>query len=112
MVKQVEKVLEAHPELGSIEVIDPRTLWPLDMDTILTSVTKTGRCVVVHEAPKTLGLGGEIAARIQEEAILHLDAPVVRVTALDLPFPPFSLEKYFIPDENRILQGIKKALEF
>ncbi|MFH1073220.1 MAG: alpha-ketoacid dehydrogenase subunit beta [Nanoarchaeota archaeon] len=95
-----------------IEVIDLRTLWPMDTEKILTSVKKTGRAVVVHEAPKTAGMGGEIAARIQEKAILYLKAPVVRVTGYDVPFPQFAMENYYLPDMTRVLRGVRKALNF
>lgn len=94
------------------EVIDLRTIWPMDLPKIIDSVKKTGRCVIVHEAPRTGGFGGEIAARIQEEAILHMKAPVVRVTGMDLPFPQYALENYFLPDVHRVIRGIKKAMNF
>jgi pyruvate/2-oxoglutarate/acetoin dehydrogenase E1 component len=94
------------------EVIDLRTLWPLDIETILQSVQKTNRVVIVHEASVALGLGAEIAAQIQEKAILSLEAPVVRVGALNIPFPAFSIEKMHIPDVHRIKNGINKAMNF
>jgi len=81
-------------------------------DITVESVQKTGRCMVVHEAPKTGGFGAEVAARIQEEAILHLEAPVKRVGSYDIPYPLYDLEDYYIPDENRVKHGIKEALEF
>jgi pyruvate dehydrogenase E1 component beta subunit len=95
-----------------VEVIDLRTLWPMDTETVIKSVKKTGRTVVVHEATRAGGLAGEIAARIQETAILHMDSPVIRVTAPDVPFPQFALENYFLPDVHRILKGIKEAVNF
>lgn len=95
-----------------IEVIDLRTIWPLDMDKIITSVKKTGKCVVVQEAPRSAGMGGEIASRIQEDAILHLKAPVLRVTGLDIPFPQYALENYFLPDVHRVKRAISKVINF
>lgn len=94
------------------EVIDLRTIWPLDSDTIIKSVERTGRAVVVHEAPRTLGIGAEIAARIQEKALLKLQAPVVRVTGFDVPYPQFALESYFLPNVDRIIKGVKKAMDY
>ena len=78
------------------EVIDLRTLWPLDIDTIIESVKKTGRVVIVHEAPKTCGLGGEIVALINEKAFVHLEAPPMRVAGFDTPFP-YTLENEYLP---------------
>lgn len=95
-----------------VEVVDLRTLSPLDRETIAESVKKTGRAVVVHEAPKTAGLGAEIASVIQEEAFLYLEAPVVRVGGYDTPQPLFSLEDIFAPDAKRVLAGIDKAMNF
>jgi pyruvate dehydrogenase E1 component beta subunit len=94
------------------EVIDLRTVWPLDEDKIIESIKKTGRAVVVYEAPKTGGFGGEIAARIQEKAILHMKSPVVRVASFDVPYPQFALEDYFLPNKTRIIKGIKKAMSY
>ena len=97
---------------GSIEIVDPRTIYPTDFDTIVKSVRKTGRAAVVHEAPKTAGFGAEISARIQEEAILKLEAPVQRITSYDVPYPLYNLEEYYMPDKKRVKHGIKQALEF
>lgn len=94
------------------EVIDLRTLWPLDFETIEASVKKTGRVVIVHEAPRALGFGAEIAAQIQEKLILHLEAPIKRVTSFDVPFPPFSIEHMFIPNPTRIRAGIEETLHY
>lgn len=90
------------------EVIDLRTLLPFDHDAILNSVTKTGRAVIVHEAPKTCGFGAEIAATIAEEALDFLRAPIVRVTGFDTPFP-YTLENVYLPDAQRILDAIKRV---
>ena len=92
------------------EVIDLRSLVPLDLETILRSVRKTGRCVVVHEAPRTGGFGGELSALITENAFGSLEAPVVRVTGYDTPFP-YALEAEYLPGASRILAGIEQALD-
>ncbi|SEV87186.1 alpha-ketoacid dehydrogenase subunit beta [Natrinema salifodinae] len=97
---------------ASAEVVDPRTLYPLDTETIAESVKKTGRCVVVHEAPRTAGMAGEITARINEEAFLYLEAPVERVTGYDVPVPLFAREDDYLPDADRIADGVRRALEF
>lgn len=112
----VKVALDAIEELSksnySVELIDLRTLNPLDVETILSSVEKTGRAVVVHEAPKILGIGAEIAALIQEKALLSLLAPVERVTGLDVPFPLAVLEHYYLPNKERIVNSAKKVLEY
>jgi 2-oxoisovalerate dehydrogenase E1 component beta subunit len=94
-----------------LEVIDLRTLVPFDEATILASVKKTGRVVIVHEAPRTSGFGAEIAATIAEKAILHLDAPIVRVTGFDTPFP-YTLEREYLPDADRILDAVERVVGF
>jgi pyruvate dehydrogenase E1 component beta subunit len=94
-----------------IEVIDLRTLLPFDLDAILTSVHKTGRVVIAHEAPRTCGFGAELAATIQERAILHLEAPILRVTGFDTPFP-YTLEHEYLPDANRILDAVERVVTF
>jgi len=95
-----------------VEVVDLRTLSPLDDEAIVESFRKTGRAAVVHEAPKTNGLGAEIAATIQEEALLYQEAPVERITGFDTPFPLYSLEDYYLPEPARIEDGIRDAVEF
>ncbi len=92
-------------------VIDLRTLWPLDIEAVVRSVEKTGRAVVVHEAPRTCGFGAELAALIAEKAFLHLKAPVGRVTGFDTPFP-YALEKLYIPDAKRVLAAIRAAVKY
>ena len=92
----------------SVEVVDLRTLVPLDEETVLESVKKTGRCVVVYEAPKTCGYGAELSAIIAEKAIEYLEGPVVRVAGFDTPFP-YTLEPLYMPDQNRVLAGIEKT---
>ncbi|CAN0623507.1 Pyruvate dehydrogenase E1 component subunit beta [Burkholderia multivorans] len=93
------------------EVIDVATLKPLDMDTILASVAKTGRCVIVHEAPRTAGLGAEIAANIAERGLYTLLAPVQRVTGYDVVVPLFRLENQYLPSVARIVGAVRKTLE-
>jgi 2-oxoisovalerate dehydrogenase E1 component beta subunit len=93
------------------EVIDLRTLWPLDIDTIVASVKKTGRVVVVHEAPKSCGLGGEIVSLINEKAFLHLEAPPRRVTGFDTPFP-YTLENEYLPLSHRIVPAVLETARF
>jgi pyruvate dehydrogenase E1 component beta subunit len=84
----------------------------MDTETILESFKKTGRAVVVHEAPKTGGLAGEITATIQEEALLYQEAPVKRVTGFDVPVPLYALEDYYLPEAARIADGIRETVEF
>lgn len=111
----VYKSLEAAKELEkdgiSIEVVDPRTLFPLDKETIFESVKKTNRVVIVHEAVKRGGVGAEIAAQIADEVFDYLDAPIKRVAALNVPIP-FSppLEKYVIPDVKDIIKAVKSIV--
>ena len=93
------------------EIIDLRTLWPLDIDTIIASVQKTGRVVVVHEAPKACGLGGEIIALVNEKAFLHLEAPPRRVTGFDTPFP-YTLEMEYLPLSHRILPALMETVGY
>ncbi len=94
------------------EVIDLRTLSPCDYETIFASVQKTGRCVVVHEAPRNLGFGAEIAARIQEKLLLFLKAPVLRVAGYDTPFPYFKLENEYLPSPDKIKKAIGRVIKF
>ncbi|MEF8785840.1 MAG: alpha-ketoacid dehydrogenase subunit beta [Haloarculaceae archaeon] len=94
------------------EVVDLRTLSPLDEETILDSFQKTGRAVVVHEAPKTGGLAGEIIATIQEEVLLYQEAPIGRVTGFDVPFPLYALEDYYLPEAARIEDEIRETVAF
>ena len=96
----------------SAEVIDVATLKPLDMASILSSVQRTGRCVIVHEAARTLGLGAEIAAELAEHGLLFLLAPVKRVTGYDTVIPLARLEKRYMPGEDRITKAVKEVLEF
>jgi len=95
----------------SLEVIDLRTLMPFDIDTILASVKKTGRCVVIHEAPRTCGFGAELVASIQERAMEYLEAPILRVTGFDTPFP-YTLEHEYMPNADRLLGTVRQTLEW
>ena len=94
-----------------VEVVDLRTLSPMDTDAIVDSFKKTGRAVVVHEAPKTGGLAGEITATIQEEALYYQEAPINRVTGFDVPYPLYALEDYYLPEDTRIEDAIRETYE-
>ncbi len=94
------------------EVIDLRTISPMDTDAIVTSIKKTGRGVVVHEAPKTCGLGAEIIATINEKAFLSLQAPIERVTGFDIPVPLMKTEHFYLPNAKRIIMAAKKVMSF
>lgn len=94
-----------------VEVVDLRSLVPLDIETIINSVKKTGRAVVVYEAPKTGGFGAEISALIAEKAIEYLEGPVLRVAGLDTPFP-YTLEHIYMPDSRRVFEAIEKVINF
>lgn len=95
----------------SVEVINLRTLNPLDINAITTSVEKTGRCVIAHEAPITQGFGAEIAAQVAEKCFLHLDAPIKRCCGIDTPFPNI-LEKEYLPDAYKVVQMVLQTMEF
>ena len=97
---------------ASVEIIDLRTLSPLDLETILASVSKTGRCVIAHEAPNTGSWAAELSALIAERALLKLLAPVERVGGWDIRMPLFRLEQYYIPDADRVVLAARKALAF
>ena len=113
MVRTAQEAAQAAADEGwSLEVVDLRSLAPLDTATIISSVQRTGRAVVVHEAGRTLGMGAEIAARIQEEAFYHLEAPVLRATGFDTPYPPAKLEEYWLPDVDRILDLVERSLAY
>ncbi len=113
MVKtSLEAAIAATQENKSLEVIDLRSLSPLDMGPVLESVRKTGRAVVVHEAVVSLGLGAELAARISEQAFYALEAPVLRVGSFDTPYPPSRIEEEYLPDLDRVLDAVDRALAF
>jgi pyruvate/2-oxoglutarate/acetoin dehydrogenase E1 component len=95
---------------ASCEVVDIRSLRPLDEDTILASVAKTGRVVIVHEAPRTAGFGAELAALIAERAIFDLQGPVLRVTGYDVPYPYWGLEDHYVPSADRVVAAVRKLV--
>ncbi len=102
----------AEEQLGSLEVIDLRSLVPLDEDTVTASARKTGRVVVVHEAPEFLGFGAEVAARVTEAAFLHLQAPVLRCAGMDIPYPPAKLEEAHLPTVDRVLWTVQRSFDY
>lgn len=112
----IKETMEAANQLAqqsiTAEIIDVATIKPLDMDTILYSVEKTGRCVIIHEAPLTGGVGAEIAAGIAEQGLLSLLAPIKRVAGYDTIMPYFQLEKKYIPSTHRIVKAVKPLMEF
>jgi len=113
MVKTaMEAATAAAEEDTSIEVVDLRSLSPLDMDTLRGSVERTGRLVVVHEAPVFLGMGAEVAARVTEQCFYALEAPVLRVGGFDTPYPPSRVEEDYIPDLDRILDAVDRSLAY
>ena len=111
LYEALEAANQAAAEGVDTEVIDLRTLWPLDLDTVIASVKKTGRVVVVHEAPKSCGFGAELVSLVNEHAFLHLEAPPVRVTGYDTPFP-YTLEMDYLPLAGRILPAILETARF
>ena len=112
----VTRCLEAADRLAEEEigcaVVDLRSLSPLDVEAVGASVRSTGRAVVVHEAPLTLGMGAEVVARIVEEAFDHLEAPVRRVTGWDVPYPPASLEQGYLPSVERIVAAVREVMSY
>ncbi|GAA3730682.1 alpha-ketoacid dehydrogenase subunit beta [Salinactinospora qingdaonensis] len=108
MVTTALQAAEADDE-RSIEVIDVRSLSPVDYDTVFASVRRTGRLVVAHEAPLSNGIGAEIAARVTEACFYHLEAPVIRISGFDTPYPPSRLEEHYLPDLDRVLDGVDRA---
>ena len=94
----------------SLEVIDLRSLSPIDLDTVEESVKRTGRLVIAHEAQSTGGIGAELAASITDRCFFHLEAPPVRVTGFDVPYPPARMEEHFLPDLDRILDGVDRVM--
>jgi 2-oxoisovalerate dehydrogenase E1 component subunit beta len=108
----VEASVAAREEGREMEVIDLRSLAPLDTETIFGSVRRTGRCVVVHEAPVTCGLGAEIAARVTEACFYHLEAPVLRVGGFSTPYPPSRVEEHYLPGLDRVLDAVDRVLAY
>ncbi|HEV7933751.1 MAG TPA: alpha-ketoacid dehydrogenase subunit beta [Actinomadura sp.] len=113
MVKTCLEAAEAAAEEGrSLEVVDLRSLNPLDLDTVVGSVRRTGRCVVVHEAPVFSGYGAELAARITEKCFYNLEAPVLRAGGYSTPYPPSRLEDHYLPDLDRVLDAVDRTMEW
>ncbi|MCC6747438.1 MAG: alpha-ketoacid dehydrogenase subunit beta [Deltaproteobacteria bacterium] len=112
MMQEALKAAEAAGLEGiSVEVVDLRSIVPMDTATVLTSVARTGRAVVVHEAPRTCGLGAELVAQINEHVLLDLLAPVERVTGFDTVFPGAPLENHYLPSVERVLAAVRRTLE-
>ena len=111
LYEAIAAATEAAKQGIECEVVDLRTLWPVDIETVIASVKKTGRVVVVHEAPKTCGFGAELVALINEKAFLHLEAPPMRVTGFDTPFP-YTLEMEYLPLAHRILPAVIETAKF
>lgn len=111
-VFQCLEAIDHLPEDISVELIDLRSIYPWDIETVVESVRKTGRCVVVHEAPMTAGFGAEVSSRVQEECFLHLHAPVQRVTGFDTIMPYYKLELEYLPEAPRIQKGIQECLAY
>lgn len=108
----IESAKAAEDEGWDLEVVDLRSLNPLDTATVVESVRKTGRAVVVHEAQVFSGFGAEVAAQVSERAFYHLEAPVLRVGGFDVPYPAAKLEEFFLPDVDRILDAVERSLSF
>jgi 2-oxoisovalerate dehydrogenase E1 component beta subunit len=113
MIKETLAAADTLQKSGvSVEVIDVATIKPLDINTILASVEKTGRCVIIHEAPRSGGVGADISAQISEHGLMFLKAPVQRVTGYDTIVPYARLEKYYLPGEEQILAAVNTVMEF
>lgn len=108
----MEAAAAAEADGISIEVVDLRSISPLDFDTVVTSVNKTGRCIVVHEAPVFAGVGAEVAARVTQRCFYRMQAPVLRVGGFHTPYPPSRLEKHYLPDLDRILDMVDQSLAY
>ncbi|OGC81556.1 MAG: 2-oxoisovalerate dehydrogenase [Candidatus Abawacabacteria bacterium RIFCSPHIGHO2_01_FULL_46_8] len=115
MLREVKKalaLLAQEKDAPAVELIDLRTISPLDTETIVKSVEKTGHCVIVHEAPRSGGIAAEIIARINEKALLSLEAPVKRITGFDTVFPLYQNESLYLPSPEQIAAGIKAVINF
>jgi 2-oxoisovalerate dehydrogenase E1 component beta subunit len=108
----MDAAAEAEEEGWDLEVVDLRSLVPFDAATVVASVEKTGRAVVVHEAPVFSGFGAEVAAQVSERAFYVLEAPVLRVGGFDVPYPAAKLEEFYLPDADRILDAVERSLSF
>ncbi len=114
MVKTCLEAAEvaAREDCRELEVLDLRSLSPIDFEPVYASVRKTGRLVVVHEAPGSVGLGAEIVARVGRECFYELESPAIRVTGFDAPYPPARLEEHYLPDVERVLDGVDQAMGY
>jgi pyruvate dehydrogenase E1 component beta subunit len=112
MVRTAMEAATAVEGERSLEVIDLRSLSPLDLGPVYESVRKTGRLVVVHEAPSNLGMGAEVAARVTEHCFYSLESPVLRVTGFDTPYPAARVEEEYLPDLDRVLDGVDRAFRW
>jgi pyruvate/2-oxoglutarate/acetoin dehydrogenase E1 component len=110
MVRVAERAAEAFEDEASCEVLDLRSLKPLDEDSLLASVAKTGRAVVVQEAPRVCGFASEVSAILAEKAIFDLRAPVLRVTGYDVPYPYWQLEDAYVPSVARVVEAVRRVL--
>jgi pyruvate/2-oxoglutarate/acetoin dehydrogenase E1 component len=110
MIPVCERAADELDSEASCEVIDIRSLRPLDTETILASVAKTGRVVIVHEAPRTAGFGAELAALVAERALFDLQAPVLRVTGYDVPYPYWALEDAYVPSAARVIAAVRQVM--
>ena len=112
MVPLCEQAADSLDGEASAEVLDLRTLKPLDEEALLGSAAKTGRVVIVQEAPRTAGFGAELAAILAEKAILDLRGPVIRVTGYDVPYPYWQIEDAYMPSVERVIDAARRLLEF
>src|SRR6478672_7454854 len=112
MVPLAEQAADALADEASVEVLDIRSLKPLDEEALLSSAAKTGRVVIVQEAPRTAGYGAELAAILAEKAILDLQGPVLRVTGYDVPYPYWKIEDAYMPSVERVVDAARRLLAF
>ena len=114
MMRPTLEAVEDLTEMHGVdpEVIDLLSIWPMDTDTLVQSVSKTGRCVIVHEGPRTCGIAAEIIARLNENAFERLLAPIKRVTGYDIHFPFFQVEEHYLPDAESIIEAVKETLAY
>jgi pyruvate/2-oxoglutarate/acetoin dehydrogenase E1 component len=112
MVPLAEQAADAFADRASAEILDIRTLKPLDEEALLATAAKTGRVVIIQEAPRTAGYGAELAAILAEKAMLDLRGPVLRVTGYDVPYPYWQIEDAYMPSVERVVDAVEKLLEF
>ncbi len=112
MVRVAQEAAQALSQKYSVEVVDLRTIYPMDLDTVIESVKKTGRCIVVHEAPRTCGFGAEVSALVSESDLLELQAPVERVTGFDTVMPLAKSEHFYLPNAQRVMAAVEKVMGF